>query len=36
MTLGEIHFSESGKLSVKCEASIGAKKNETDTEIKQK
>ena len=36
MTLGKIHFSESGKLSVKCEASIGSKKNKTDTEIKQK
>ena len=36
MTLGKIHFSEDGKLSVKCEASIGSNKNETDTQIKQK
>ena len=36
MTLGKIHFSEDGKLSVKCEASIGSSKNETDTQIKQK
>ena len=36
MTLGKVHFSEDGKLSVKCEASIGSSKNETDTQIKQK
>jgi len=36
MTLGQVHFTEEGKLNVRCEATIGNEKNLTDSSIKQK